>query len=224
MKLKNPIEPFVLNYPFGYVNSYYTNQGMLGHNGVDLRAEHGQPVYAAHAGTCYLEIDSNGGNGVVIYSDEQFEFEGKMCFYKTIYWHLMKDNTAVEYSQKVKAGDLIGYADSTGISSGTHLHFGLKPVAQGEPAFTWYNVAQNNGYKGAIDPISFMDTKFVFTKTLKFGMWNNDVKELQKILNVSPQTGYFGNLTLKAVKDFQVAHNLTSDGVVGRLTNAQLNL
>ena len=224
LTLKYPIQPFFVSYPFGYPSAHYTASGMLGHNGIDLRAYHGQPVYAAHDGTCYLEIDNGGGNGVIIITDEKFEFEGQEVFFKTIYWHLLENNPAVESRQKVKAGDLIGYADNTGYSSGDHLHFGLKPVAQNEPPFSWVNTRQNNGYKGAIDPMPyFLPTKFIFTKTLRFGMWNNDVKELQKVLGGLVLDGAFGKKTLAGVKEFQASRGLVADGIVGVLTRAKLN-
>jgi len=64
--------------------------------------------------------------------------------------------------------------------------------------------------------------KFQFTKTLKFGMKNNDVKELQKRLGVI-QTGFFGTLTLKAVKEYQEKKGLVVDGIVGPATRSLLN-
>ncbi|MBQ2063651.1 MAG: M23 family metallopeptidase, partial [Firmicutes bacterium] len=39
----------------------------------------------------------------------------------TLYQHL--SGTACYVGQSVSAGDTIGYAGSTGISTGTHLHF-----------------------------------------------------------------------------------------------------
>lgn len=63
---------------------------------------------------------------------------------------------------------------------------------------------------------------YVFTKTLRKGMFSEDVKQLQRVLGVI-QTGYFGSMTLKAVKSFQASHGLVSDGVVGPKTNAELN-
>lgn len=64
--------------------------------------------------------------------------------------------------------------------------------------------------------------KFIFTKTLMFGVVSNEVKELQKRLGVI-QTGFFGTLTLKAVKYYQSSHQLVPDGIVGPLTRLQLN-
>ncbi len=65
---------------------------------------------------------------------------------------------------------------------------------------------------------------YVFTKTLKYGMTSTEVAHLQIKLNVKPISGYFGPITLLAVKDFQKTHGLTPDGIVGKLTNQALNL
>lgn len=81
-----------------------------------------------------------------------------------------------------------------------------------------------------------IETKFIFTKTLRQGMTNNEIKELQKFLNkkgynlalIGPgskgnETNYFGKLTRKAVIKFQKANNLVPDGIVGPLTRKALN-
>ncbi len=67
----------------------------------------------------------------------------------------------------------------------------------------------------------------VFTRTLKFGMSGADVRALQSLLKdhgffTHALTNYFGNITLKAVLDFQVSKELKADGVVGKLTVASL--
>lgn len=54
-------------------------------------------------------------------------------------------------SEKVKAGELVGYADNTGLSSGMHLHFELKPVRRSLSG-NFRNVLQSNGYFGTINP------------------------------------------------------------------------
>ncbi len=84
----------------------------------------------------------------------------------------------------------------------------------------------------------------VFIKTLRFGMQNDDVKELQQLLNSDPdtkladqgsgsasnETRYFGQLTQDAVRRFQKKHDIvsfgdektTGYGLVGPKTRAQL--
>ncbi len=70
---------------------------------------------------------------------------------------------------------------------------------------------------------------FQFTKNLRYGMRDSDVTELQKVLkklglfNAEP-TGYFGPLTLAAVKAYQRSHGiLPVSGFFGPLTRASLN-
>jgi hypothetical protein len=72
-------------------------------------------------------------------------------------------------------------------------------------------------------------TAYNFTFNLKLGMNGEAVTELQKRLTSegvysSPITGYFGQLTLAAVKLYQTKHNIVpASGFVGSLTRAQLN-
>jgi len=75
---------------------------------------------------------------------------------------------------------------------------------------------------------SSLISNFNFTKPLYFGLSNTDVKNLQTCLKVNPITGYFGNLTKKAVQNFQEKYNLASQGdyaygYVGPKTRAKLN-
>lgn len=160
LQLYYPVKPLHFNQKFGNVMPVYTSMGLAGHNGIDFGAYHGQPVYAAHAGTCYPEIDSQGGNGVVIRSDKPYDYEGGQVYFKTIYWHLIDAYAAVKTGQYVQAGDLIGYADNTGTSTGDHVHFGLKPQAYDETDFAWITPGKSNGYLGAIDPEPYFNGKF----------------------------------------------------------------
>lgn len=216
--LSYPLESIHVNQGFGQnLNPIYAQQGLKGHSGLDLMATHGTPVYATHDGVCYPKVDDHGGNGVSIMADG---------FY-TISWHLIDDDAVVHTGDKVKAGDLIGYADSTGISTGDHLHFGLLTL----PADV------NNGYKGFVDPTPYFNgkyprdfhtQKFQFTKFLKFGSFNSEVNQLQILLQ---KLGYykgaidgdFRDLTDQAVKQFQTKEGLVSDGKVGPKTRTVLN-
>lgn len=67
------------------------------------------------------------------------------------------------------------------------------------------------------------------TKTLRFGMKDEQVKILQKVLQnkgyfpINSQiTNYFGAITLKSVKNYQKDFGLVVDGVVGKLTRTKL--
>lgn len=63
----------------------------------------------------------------------------------------------------------------------------------------------------------------IFSKTLKNGMIDPEVKSLQEFLNVDPVTGKFGEITYNAVINFQIKNKLTPDGIVGPLTRSILN-
>ena len=57
---------------------------------------------------------------------------------------------------------------------------------------------------------------------LTSGMQHPAVKRVQKALGITPQTGFFGPITLEAVKTYQRSHAIPTTGVVGPLTWASL--
>lgn len=86
------------------------------HNGIDLAAAQGTPIYATRAGkvtTCSYQA-GGAGNYVSINHLDGFS---------SIYMHMT--HYVVSPGQNVSQGQLIGYVGSTGISTGPHLHFGI---------------------------------------------------------------------------------------------------
>lgn len=135
--------------PVGYVK-FYPLLGLNGHNGQDWMAYHGEPVYFNATdkdenpieGTCYTEVDADGGKGVdVIFQDPEIKE-----WLQLKYWHLLEPK--VYDGQKVKSGDLIGLADTTGASSGDHLHEGFKPLLSNNLEDKKF---PNNGFTGAMN-------------------------------------------------------------------------
>lgn len=157
-----PIKPLQITQGFGEnANNFYKELGMLGHNGLDLLAKDGQMIHAAHDGiVTFTGEDGSGGLGVVVRTKEQFWYKGGDCYFKTIYWHCQKNSFKVKPEDEVRVGDVLALADNTGMSTGTHLHFGLKPVFQGEQDWEWMNMEGENGYKGAIDPRPYFNGFF----------------------------------------------------------------
>lgn len=86
------------------------------HNGVDLSAPEGTPIYASRAGQVIVATyGASGGNYVMI-----DHMDGT---YTTMYLHMTR--YVVHVGQNVAAGELIGYCGSTGVSTGPHLHFSV---------------------------------------------------------------------------------------------------
>lgn len=59
-------------------------------------------------------------------------------------------------------------------------------------------------------------------RLLRIGCLGDEVKQIQTLLGLIPH-GVFGSVTDKAVRGFQLAHNLVNDGIVGPKTMAALN-
>ena len=69
---------------------------------------------------------------------------------------------------------------------------------------------------------------FKFTQKMKMGSQGNEVIELQKFLNAKGYDcgnadGRFGKMTEGALKKYQAANKLDSDGVVGPRTRSYMN-
>lgn len=133
---------------------FYKNWGMKGHNGLDVPAKRWQPVYAAQDGFVEeVQTEPERGFGVGIITDKKFDISEGFYNIKHRYWHFIA--IYVHKGDHVLIGDLIGWIDSTGYSTGDHLHFEIKPVGKNSSG-VWYNIFQDNGYFGAIDPLPYI--------------------------------------------------------------------
>ena len=103
--------------PMGSWNVSRTVGG--GHNGADMLAPAGTPIYAAAAGVVRASAESIGGYGVCIMLDSVIG--GQRV--QTTYGHMIYGSRQVQAGQTVAAGQLIGYVGSTGRSTANHLHF-----------------------------------------------------------------------------------------------------
>ena len=100
--------------PYGYRVHPISGVTRL-HNGVDLAAVTGTPIFASKSGvvtTACIGWGNGYGNHVVINHGDG---------YSTLYAHQSALN--VYEGQIVSQGDVIGYVGSTGNSTGPHLHF-----------------------------------------------------------------------------------------------------
>ena len=101
------------------------------HEGIDLKAEEGTPVYAVADGkVTKAEPDSKGvnkGGGKMIFIEHENGVESR-------YMHL--SGYAVNTGDTVKVGQLIGYTGNTGDSTTPHLHYEYRVNGMpSDPAF-----------------------------------------------------------------------------------------
>ena len=89
-----------------------------GHFGVDYAAPEGTPVWAAADGTIVHRGPAGGAGNLVILSHD--------AGMQTLYMHLSKFAKNQKVGDRVKQKTVIGYVGTTGLSTGPHLHFGLK--------------------------------------------------------------------------------------------------
>jgi len=88
------------------------------HTGVDWSAPTGTPIYAA-------------GNGVVEKADWESGY-GKFVLirhnngYETAYGHMTAYARGIDEGKRVRQGQVIGFVGSTGLSTGSHVHFEIR--------------------------------------------------------------------------------------------------
>lgn len=105
------------------------------HEGIDVVADYGTPVYATGDGTISY-VGQRGGYGTAIEIDHGFG-------YSTVYGHLSKP--LVVEGQKVKRGQVIALSGNSGLSTGPHLHYEvIKNGVHVDPTAYFFNGREYN--------------------------------------------------------------------------------
>ena len=110
-----PVPYYTLTSPFGMRIHPISGQWKM-HNGVDMSAAQGTPIYAAKSGKVTTTSFQAGGAGYYVSINHGDGFS-------SVYMHMT--HYIVSPGQYVTAGQVIGYVGSTGGSTGPHLHFGI---------------------------------------------------------------------------------------------------
>ena len=137
-----PTEYPVITQRFGANPRIYSRFGMPGHEGVDIRALPNTKIFACAEGDIYRVEKNPKGHSYGIHV--RIRHQGG---FRTIYGHLAR--AEVEVGQHVEAGEVVGTADSTGASVGSHLHLSLKQDHATDSGQTKYP-------KDIIDPTEFL--------------------------------------------------------------------
>lgn len=155
MKIYRAVKTDRITQKFGEnLVSYYKDMGMLGHNGVDFLCQMGEKMYwdgSIKGKVIKTKISNTQGFGIYIVTEEEHE---RLLH---IFWH--NQAITVKPGQIVETGDLIGLGNSTGRSTGPHLHRGLYEIDK-----DYHKLNYNNGYHGAIDPMPYFQNIFVVDK------------------------------------------------------------
>jgi peptidoglycan DL-endopeptidase CwlO len=114
-----PLATVRITQHFGTRSSLYRGKP---HNGLDLAAPLGTPVFAAADGVV-MAVDDNDQSAFRKYQYGRYVLIRHPNNLATLYGHLSRQ--VVSPGQAVKRGDLIGYSGSTGYATGPHLHLGL---------------------------------------------------------------------------------------------------
>jgi murein DD-endopeptidase MepM/ murein hydrolase activator NlpD len=110
-----PVPYYTLTSPFGMRVHPISGKWKM-HDGVDMAAAQGTPIYAAKSGKVTTASYQAGGAGYYVSINHGDGFS-------SIYMHMT--HFIVAPGQYVTAGQVIGYVGSTGGSTGPHLHFGI---------------------------------------------------------------------------------------------------
>jgi hypothetical protein len=133
-----PTEYHVITQHFGINPLNYAQFGLPGHEGIDIRAPMGSKIFCVSPGEVYrVHLDAR---------DHNYGIHVRVAHrngYRTVYGHLQR--ALVTKGQNVEAGTVLGTADSTGNSFGTHLHLTLKKA--GPKREKWpYNIIDPTPY------------------------------------------------------------------------------
>jgi murein DD-endopeptidase MepM/ murein hydrolase activator NlpD len=112
--VRKPVAEAVMTSPFGWRIHPLTHTSEL-HSGVDWATAFGTPIFAAGNGTIE-EIGPRGGYGKYVRIRHA---DG----YETAYGHMSAFARGLEIGSRVRQGQVIGFVGSTGVSTGSHVHF-----------------------------------------------------------------------------------------------------
>jgi murein DD-endopeptidase MepM/ murein hydrolase activator NlpD len=128
----NGPEAYLPNSPAIFNGYMWPAQGILSsgygwrwgrmHNGIDIAAPVGTPIFAAAAGVVTYSAWNDGGYGNLV---EIAHPDGSFTLYAHNHRNLVREG------QEVEQGDQIAEMGSTGFSTGPHLHFEIHPAGQG---------------------------------------------------------------------------------------------
>jgi len=214
--MKHPIKNYInKKYPEGSVTQWFGENAVLyknamginGHNGIDIVAPWGTPIYAVESGLVVDVKDSPDGFGkhIRVLSNTESDGAGN----EWTYGHASEN--LVKIGDKIQEGQIIQKTGNTGFVisgatpfwkynpyAGTHLHLGLRRYKLSSGGWQYNRLAPrieilnyDNGFKGAIDfSLGFYSLVLVEPGTTKqlqlttISLANQVIDLLRKLLNL----------------------------------------
>lgn len=115
-----PLDAFWVSSHFGRRRDPVNNHWAT-HEGIDLAAQSGSPIYASAPGTVTM-AEHNGAYGRIVEIDHGFGIRSRYAHLRSI---------SVERGQVLSHRDVVGKLGSSGRSTGAHVHFEI--LRDGEP-------------------------------------------------------------------------------------------
>lgn len=116
------------------------------HSGIDMTARQGTPIYATGDGVVRVagrNPQGFSGYGIVVLIDHGYGFQ-------TLYAHMQ--GVKVRPGQRVSRGQQIGTVGSSGMSTGSHLHYEvIQNGRQVDPVYYFYNDLTPEEYEEVLD-------------------------------------------------------------------------
>ena len=136
---------------FGQRPEYYKKYGLKGHSGIDIGFLDSCPIVApCKLWVTYLQLDEDKGYGNHIYAEtESQHINGDYYKLELVFGHFK--SLEAKAGHWVEEGGSLGLGDSTGDSTGPHLHLGIRPWWS-KNGNDWQQMYKDNGYAGYVDP------------------------------------------------------------------------
>ena len=115
--VRKPVAEGIMRSPFGIRRHPILGYTKM-HTGVDWAAATGTPIYAAGNGTVEKAgWESGYGKFVLLHHNNGYE---------TAYGHMSAFARGIEEGKRVRQGQVIGFVGSTGLSTGSHVHYEIR--------------------------------------------------------------------------------------------------
>lgn len=116
-----PVEGARISSPFG-IRFHPIRQTLRMHSGIDYAVASGTPIRAPSDGVVTsIGVKGGYGNAIMLRHSDSMQ---------TLYGH-MSAFANIRVGQHIRAGEIIGYVGSTGVSTGPHLHYEV--LINGQP-------------------------------------------------------------------------------------------